>query len=130
MEYGQLFPTYQPITFLWSKSIYSITFKPKNCSEYFRAMIRIWVMFTYLKPWLYNNYFGSPWGKMFLFTLWNKYKWIWVIPCYNETNTVLALKVHSRLSLFSSSSTISTIIWYKPNIPWLLCAFKFPFLQM
>ena len=47
-------------------SIYSITFKPKNCSEYFRAMIRIWVMFTYLKAWLYNNmpnmdHLGEKW---------------------------------------------------------------------
>ena len=54
-------------------SIYSITFKPKNCSEYFRAMIRIWVMFTYLKAWLYNNmpnmdHLGEKW----VFTLWNK----------------------------------------------------------
>ena len=53
-EYGILFnlsANYIPLILL----IYSITFKPKNCSEYFRVMIRIWIMLTCLQPWLYNN---------------------------------------------------------------------------
>ena len=51
----ELFSTCWAITFLWSyQSTVLITFKLNNCSEYFRAMIRIWIMFTCLQPWLPN----------------------------------------------------------------------------
>ena len=50
-------------------STYSISFKLNNFSEYFRAMIRIWIMFTCLKRHHYNKAplvrlnMCSHWGK-------------------------------------------------------------------
>ena len=54
IEYGTLFnllDNYIPLVL----SIYSITFKLNNFAEYFRAMIRIWIMFTCLKCRHYNK---------------------------------------------------------------------------
>ncbi|KAK2551336.1 hypothetical protein P5673_027730 [Acropora cervicornis] len=53
-EYGTLFnllDNYIPLVL----SIYSISFKLNHFSEYFRAMIRIWIMFTCLKRRHYNK---------------------------------------------------------------------------
>ena len=53
-EYGTLFnllDNYIPLVL----SIYSISFKLNNFSEYFRAMIRMWIMFTCLKRRHYNK---------------------------------------------------------------------------
>ena len=67
-EYGTLFnllDNYIPLVL----SIYSISFKLNNSSEYFRAMIRIWIMFTCLKRRHYNKAplvrlnMCSHWGK-------------------------------------------------------------------
>ena len=75
-------------------------------------------------------------GKEWPFKLWNKDQfdsknnWLYIkeaILCSNETNTVLALTTHFCPAY--SSSTFSTIIWYKSNIPRLLSAFEFPSLQ-
>lgn len=68
LEYGTLFnllDNYIPLVL----SIYSISFKLNNFTEYFRAMIRIWVMFTCLKRRHYNKAplvwinMCSHWGK-------------------------------------------------------------------
>ena len=67
-EYGTLFTlldSYIPLVL----SIYSISFKLNNFSEYFRAMIRIWIMFTCLQRRHYNKApliwinMCSHWGK-------------------------------------------------------------------
>ena len=67
-EYGTLFTlldSYIPLVL----SIYSISFKLNNFSEYFRAMIRIWIMFTclqrrhYYKALLVWINMCSHWGK-------------------------------------------------------------------
>ena len=47
MEHFLIFSTTRYIPFVFST--YSIYFKLKNFSEYFRAMIRIWIMITCLK---------------------------------------------------------------------------------
>ena len=68
LEYGTLFnllDSYIPLVL----SIYSISFKLNNFSEYLRAMIRIWVMFTCLQRRHYNKAplvwinMCSHWGK-------------------------------------------------------------------
>ena len=52
-------------------SIYSVTFKSNNFSNYFNAMIRIWVMFVCLKRRHYNKStivwlsMINHWGKLF-----------------------------------------------------------------
>ena len=67
-EYGTLFnllDNYIPLVL----SIYSISFKLNNFSEYPRAMIGMWIMFTCLKRRHYNKaplvclYMCSHWGK-------------------------------------------------------------------
>ena len=67
-EYGTLFnllDNYIPLVL----SIYSISFKLNLFSEYFRAMIRIWIMFTCLKRRHYNKVplvwinMCAQWGK-------------------------------------------------------------------
>ncbi|KAL9975508.1 hypothetical protein ACROYT_G012677 [Oculina patagonica] len=68
VEYGTLFnllDNYIPLVL----SIYSISFKLNKFSEYFRAMIRIWIMFTCLSRRHYNKAplvwinMCSHWGK-------------------------------------------------------------------
>ena len=68
VEYGTLYnllDNYIPLVL----SIYSISFKLNNFSEYFRAMIRIWIMFTCLQRRHYNKApliwinMCSHWGK-------------------------------------------------------------------
>ena len=67
-EYGTLFnllDNYIPLVL----SIYSISFKLNQFSEYFRAMIRVWIMFTCLKRRHYNKVplvwinMCAQWGK-------------------------------------------------------------------
>ena len=67
-EYGTLFillDSYIPLVL----SLYSISLKLNNFSEYFRAMIRIWIMFTCLQRRHYNKApliwinMCSHWGK-------------------------------------------------------------------
>ena len=68
VEYGtllNLLDNYIPLVL----SIYSISFKLNNFAEYFRAMIRIWIMFTCLNRHHYNKALlvwinmCSHWGK-------------------------------------------------------------------
>jgi len=68
LEYGTLFnllDNYIPLVL----SIYSISFKLNNYTEYFRAIIRIWIMFTCLRRRHYNKAplvwisMCSYWGK-------------------------------------------------------------------
>lgn len=66
VEYGTLFnllDSYIPLLL----SIYSISFKLNNLSEYLRAMIRIWIVFTCLQHRHYTC---------------NKAPLVWISMCY------------------------------------------------
>ena len=69
LEYGTLFnllDNYIPLVL----SIYSISFKLNDFSEYFRAIIRIWIMFTCLRRRHYNK---APLVWLSMCSYWGKY---------------------------------------------------------
>ena len=93
-----LLNSYLPLVLL----IYSISFKLNNFSEYFRTMIRIWIMFTCLQCWPYNK---APliWINMCshkgkhapqLYNLLRNY--IAIFDEYPVENTQLAYSVHRQ----------------------------------
>ena len=102
-EYGTLFnllDNYIPLVL----SIYSISFKLNHFSEYFRAMIRIWIMFTCLKRRHYNKAplvwinMCAHWGKHStnLYQLLRNY--IAIFDEYPVENTHSILRAQSKPS--------------------------------
>ena len=102
-EYGTLFNllgNYIPLVL----SIYSICFKLNHFSEYFRAMIRIWIMFTCLKRRHYNKAplvwinMCAHWGKHStnLYQLLRNY--IAIFDEYPVENTHSILRAQSKPS--------------------------------
>ena len=64
-ERCRIWNSFQPVGPLHSSgplNCITDTFKVNNCSEYFRAIVRIQIMFICLQCQLYQ--FGSPWEKM------------------------------------------------------------------
>ena len=104
VEYGTLYnllDNYIPLVL----SIYSISFKLNNFSEYFREMIRIWIMFTCLQRRPYNKAplliwinMCSHWGKYApqLYNLLTNY--ITIFDEYPEENTHNILRSQTKVS--------------------------------
>ena len=103
IEYGTLFnllDNYIPLV----PSIYSITFKLNDFAEYFRAMIRIWIMFTCLNCRHYNKAplvwinMCSHWGKhpQQLYDLIRNY--VTVFDEYPVENTHSILRAQTKTS--------------------------------
>lgn len=103
VEYGTLYnllDNYIPLVL----SIYSISFKLNNFSEYFRAMIRIWIMFTCLQRRHYNKApliwinMCSHWGKNApqLYNLLTNY--ITIFDEYPVENTHSILRSQTKVS--------------------------------
>ena len=103
VEYGTLYnllDNYIPLVL----SIYSISFKLNNFSEYFRAMIRIWIMFTCLQRRHYNKApliwinMCSHWGKYAsqLYNLLTNY--ITIFDEYPVENTHSILRSQTKVS--------------------------------
>ena len=103
VQYGTLYnllDNYIPLVL----SIYSISFKLNNFSEYFRAMIRIWIMFTCLQCRHYNKApliwinMCSHWGKYApqLYNLLTNY--ITIFDEYPVENTHSILRSQTKVS--------------------------------
>ena len=101
VEYGTLFnllDNYIPLVL----SIYSTSFKLNKFSEYFRAMIRIWIMFTCLRRRHYNKApliwinMCSHWGK-YAPQLYNLLKnYITIFDEYPVENTHIILRSQTK----------------------------------
>ena len=103
VEYGtllNLLDNYIPLIL----SIYSISFKLNNFAEYFRAMIRIWIMFTCLNRCHYNK---APLVWINMCSHWGKYSpelykllcnYITVFDEYPVENTHSILRAQTKSS--------------------------------
>ncbi|KAJ7377771.1 hypothetical protein OS493_026907 [Desmophyllum pertusum] len=103
LEYGtllNLLDNYIPLVL----SIYSISFKLNNFSEYFSAMIRIWIMFTCLQRRHYNK---APLVWINMCSHWRKYapqlyellcKYITIFDEYPVENTHSILRAQTKSS--------------------------------
>ena len=101
VEYGTLYnllDNYIPLVL----SIYSISFKLNNFSEYFRAMIRIWIMFTCLQRRHHNK---APLIRISMCSHWGKYapqlynlltNYITIFDEYILWKTLIAYSVHKQ----------------------------------